>query len=107
MAPRAAFGARFWEGALWGAAPVALLMAAIWALGGWSATGLALSGGALASYAVLWALGFLLAGINEEVLFRGYTLQTLARGMGFWPAALLLSALFGADHYFTKRAAAP
>ena len=102
MAPRAAFGARFWEGALWGAAPVALLMAAIWALGGWSATGLALSGGALASYAVLWALGFLLAGINEEVLFRGYTLQTLARGMGFWPAALLLSTLFGADHYFTK-----
>jgi membrane protease YdiL (CAAX protease family) len=102
MPPREALGARFWEGAVWGVAPVSVLMAAIWALGGWSATGLAQSGGALASYAVLWTLAFLLVGINEEVLFRGYTLLTLARGMGFWPAALLLSTLFGADHYFTK-----
>jgi uncharacterized protein len=102
LAPRAAFGARFWEGLLWGAAPVSVLMAAIWAAGGWSATGLAQSGGALVRYALLWALAFLLVGLNEEVLFRGYSLLTLARGMGFWPAALLLSALFGADHYFTK-----
>lgn len=87
---------------MWGAVPAALLVAAIGAAGGWSATGLAQSGGALARYALLWALAFLLVGINEEVLFRGYSLLTLARGMGFWPAALLLSALFGADHYFTK-----
>jgi uncharacterized protein len=40
----------------------------------------------------------LLVGLNEEYLFRGYPLQALARGMGFWPAALLLSLLFGAAH---------
>jgi membrane protease YdiL (CAAX protease family) len=102
LEPRAAFGARFWEGVLWGLAPVSLLIAAIGAAGGWSATGLALGGGALAHYALVWALAFLLVGLNEEVLFRGYTLLTMARGMGFWPAALLLSAGFGALHYFTK-----
>jgi membrane protease YdiL (CAAX protease family) len=102
LPPRAAFGARFWEGTLWGVAPVSVLLAAIWAAGGWSATGLAQRGGTEARYALLWALAFLVAGVNEEVLFRGYSLLTLARGMGFWPAALLLSALFGADHYFTK-----
>jgi membrane protease YdiL (CAAX protease family) len=102
LAPRAAFGARFWEGVLWGVVPVSLLIAAIGAAGGWSATGLAQTGGALAHYALVWALAFLLVGLNEEVLFRGYTLLTMARGMGFWPAALLLSAAFGALHYFTK-----
>jgi membrane protease YdiL (CAAX protease family) len=100
--PRAVFGARFWEGTLWGAAAVSALMAAIWLLGGYSAGGLALSGGALARYALIWAVAFLLGGIGEEVIFRGYTLFTLARGIGFWPAAWLLSALFGALHYLTK-----
>jgi len=102
LAPRAAFGRRFWEGVLWGAVPVSALIAAIWAAGGWSAAGLAESGGALVRFAVLWALAFLLVGVNEEVLFRGYTLLTLARGIGFWPAALALSTLFGMLHYFTK-----
>jgi len=102
LAPRAAFGARFWEGVLWGVVPVSLLMAAIWAAGGWSVAGLAQHGGALAHYALAWALAFLLVGLNEEVLFRGYTLLTLARGIGFWPAALALSAAFGALHYYTK-----
>ncbi len=99
---RAIFGARFWEGALWGAAAVSALIAAIWAAGAWSASGLAEHGAALASYAVLWAVLFLVAAADEEVLFRGYLLLTLARGMGFWPAALAMSALFGALHYFTK-----
>src|SRR5205823_4346240 len=37
-------------------------------------------------------------GLSEEFLFRGYTQYTLARGMGFWPAALCLSLVFGAAH---------
>jgi uncharacterized protein len=102
LAPREAFSRRFWEGVLWGAVPVSVLIAAIWAAGGWSAAGLAESGGALVRFALLWALAFLLVAVNEEVLFRGYTLLTLARGIGFWPAALALSALFGMVHYFTK-----
>lgn len=99
---RAAFGGRFWEGALWGAVLVSALVGAIALAGGWSASGLAERGGAAASYALLWAVAFLLVGINEEVLFRGYLLATMARGMGFWPAALLQSAVFGGLHYFTK-----
>jgi hypothetical protein len=52
--------------------------------------------------AVLWALAFLAIGLGEEVYFRGYPLATLTRGIGFWPAALLLSGIFGALHYFEK-----
>src|SRR5581483_661698 len=37
-------------------------------------------------------------GLFEEFLFRGYTQFTLAEGIGFWPAAVLLSAAFGAIH---------
>jgi membrane protease YdiL (CAAX protease family) len=33
-------------------------------------------------------------------LFRGYAQFTLASGIGFWPAALLFSGLFGALHLF-------
>ncbi len=44
----------------------------------------------------------MLLGLSEEFLFRGYPLVTLSRGMGFWPAAILLSAVFGAAHYYLK-----
>ena len=45
-----------------------------------------------------WAAVFLAVGFAEEFLFRGYLQFTLAEGMGFWPAALLLSLIFGAVH---------
>ena len=41
---------------------------------------------------------FLAVGFAEEFLFRGYLQFTLTEGMGFWPAALLLSLIFGAVH---------
>jgi len=41
---------------------------------------------------------FLLVGLFEEFSFRGYSQFTLARGIGFWPAALVLSCLFGLNH---------
>ncbi|MGH9394805.1 MAG: lysostaphin resistance A-like protein, partial [Terriglobales bacterium] len=34
----------------------------------------------------------------EEFTFRGYALTTFTSGAGFWPAAIVLSALFGAVH---------
>jgi membrane protease YdiL (CAAX protease family) len=37
--------------------------------------------------------------IFEETAFRGYLLYTLRRGIGFWPAAILLSAAFGHIHH--------
>jgi len=41
---------------------------------------------------------FLLVGFFEEFLLRGYSLFTLARGIGFWPAAVVLSCGFGLIH---------
>ena len=40
----------------------------------------------------------MLVGIYEEFLLRGYTQFTLARGIGFWPAAAVMSLLFAAAH---------
>lgn len=53
---------------------------------------------ALWKYAVAWGCVFLLVGFFEELLLRGYLLFTLARGIYFWPAAILLAVLFGALH---------
>ena len=41
---------------------------------------------------------FVLVAVIEEFLLRGYTQFTLARGIGFWPAAVVLSALFAYAH---------
>jgi membrane protease YdiL (CAAX protease family) len=95
-------GRRFGEGALWGIAANTATVLAIAVAGGYSVSGLALHGGALVESAVLWGIAFLLIGISEEILFRSVPLFTLTRGLGFWPAALLLSAFFGALHYYTK-----
>jgi len=34
----------------------------------------------------------------EELLFRGYPLQILMKGIGFWPAMVLMSCIFGLMH---------
>jgi len=93
-----AFGKLFWQGVVWGLAYETLEMAAIAVLGGFTFGTFALAGAALAKFALLWAVAFVLLGLFEEFFFRGYALFTLASRMGFWPAALLLSGIFGATH---------
>jgi membrane protease YdiL (CAAX protease family) len=93
-----AFGKRFWQGIPCGFVMVTLLMAVIGALHGFSIEGLALHGGAVAKYAFLYLLAFILVAIFEEFSFRGYLQSTLASGIGFWPAAILLAVAFGAVH---------
>ena len=95
---RGAFGRLFWQGVLFGLALESLEICGIYALHGFSFGGWALSGSALFEYSVAWAFGFLLVGIAEEFMFRGYAQTTLAEGIGFWPAAICLSALFGGLH---------
>jgi membrane protease YdiL (CAAX protease family) len=93
-----AFGKLFWLGCLVGLCEVSALVALIAAFGGYSFGELALHGGALVSMCVSWAILFVLVGLFEEFLFRGYTQFTLAEGIGFWPAAVLLSVAFGMVH---------
>ena len=95
---RLAFGKRFWEGTAIGVVMAAAVAVAMIASGAMTVSGFALHGERLVIAAAVWLVAMLFVGINEEYMFRGYPLQTLARGMGFWPAAVLLSLLFGAAH---------
>jgi membrane protease YdiL (CAAX protease family) len=93
-----ALGVRFWFGILWGFAALSALLLAIRAGHGFSFGTVALHGRQLTGYAALWAMAFVFVGGFEEFLMRGYALYTLTTGMGFWPSAVLLSAIFGAGH---------
>ena len=93
-----AFGGRFWQGIVWGIGMITAMILLIRAFGGYSFGELALRGTALWGYAVLWGAAFLLVGLFEEFSFRGYSQFTLTTGLGFWPAATILSAAFGALH---------
>jgi uncharacterized protein len=95
---RQAFGRLFWLGVVWGFVAVTATLVLIAALHGFSFGKVTLSGRPLIHYAALWGFAFLLTGFFEEFVFRGYSQFTLATGMGFWPAAVLLSVLFGIIH---------
>lgn len=96
---RQTFGAKFWIGGILGFLSISALLGAIRMAGAFHLDGLALHGAALWKYALLWSAVFVIVGLFEEFLFRGYTLFTLTTGLGFWPAALLLSAAFGYVHH--------
>ena len=77
-----------------------------------------LSGSDILRYGAIWLLGFLLVGLLEEYLTRGYLQFTLTRGLaglyrwafktypasahsqalGFWTSAVIFSILFGLGH---------
>jgi len=92
------FRKSFCLGIFLGLSEVSLLVGLIASRGGYSFGSLALHGGALLGWGTLWAVAFVFVGLFEEFLFRGYTQHTLARGIGFWPAAVCLSLAFGAIH---------
>lgn len=93
-----AFKAHFWQGIVWGLAMIAAMVLLIRLLGGFTFGEFALHGAMLWGYAILWGVVFLLVGLFEEFGFRGYAQFTLASGVGFWPAATMLSASFAAIH---------
>lgn len=93
-----AFGLNFWICAAAGFVSISLLLFALRIAGVYHAGGLALHGGAIWKYAALWLIAFLALAFFEENAFRGYALFTLTTGVGFWPAAVLLSIVFGATH---------
>ncbi len=96
----AAFGAKFWEGVAVGVVAAGAVAAGMYALGGFVIAGFGLQGAQWIVQPLLWAASAVLIGIAEEYWLRGYFLQSLARGIGFWPAAVVSTLLFGALHLF-------
>jgi len=96
---RVAFGKTFWLGFLLGLCEVSLLVALIAVFGGYSFGQFVIRGAGFWGWGTYWALAFVIVGLSEEFLFRGYAQYTLATGIGFWPAALALSLFFGAAHW--------
>ena len=95
---RKAFGKSFGMGAAWGLGAITVLMITLRLAQVFWFGQFALHGVRIVKFAVFWGVYFVLVGLFEEFLLRGYPLQTLARGIGFWPAALVLSIGFGAIH---------
>ncbi|HEY1801272.1 MAG TPA: CPBP family intramembrane glutamic endopeptidase [Terriglobales bacterium] len=95
---RKVWGKNFAIGALWGLAAITLLMLALRVSGVFHFGPLAVHGFRIAKFAVFWGVMFLLVGFYEEFLVRGYAQFTLTQETGFWPAAALLSVIFGALH---------
>lgn len=93
---------RFVSGAVWGFVALSALVFALWKAHLLTFGPATLQSGAAVRYGLLWGLMFLLVGLSEEALMRGYLQSILARGMGFWPAAVVISALFGALHLNNK-----
>ena len=93
-----AFSLNSWIGVAWGFGGISLVMVSIYILHGFSFGHVVLHGPRLVRFACFWALMFLFVGLFEDFLFRGYSLFTLARGIGFWPAAVLSSCIFGLTH---------
>jgi membrane protease YdiL (CAAX protease family) len=89
---------RIARGLVLGFAAASALLLILAGLGVMHVSALALSGAAIVSNALQWGLVFLVVALFEELLLRGYAQATLARSIGFWPAAVLLSILFALLH---------
>jgi membrane protease YdiL (CAAX protease family) len=92
----------FLLGCAGGLASLSLVIGALYAGGYLVFDGVLLHGFAIPAYALAWLFVFFLVGVSEETMFRGYLQSTLTRGIGFWPGAVLMSALFAAAHIHNK-----
>jgi membrane protease YdiL (CAAX protease family) len=104
----------FLAGLVWGVTCLSLLVLTLWKTGLLAIDGRLLFGGEILRYGAIWLGGFLLVGLLEEYLTRGYLQYTLGRGLagiyqwafktrhstafGFWTSAVIFSLLFGLGH---------
>jgi len=98
LPPARAFQLNFWIGLLWGIASLSVLILALRLCGALSFTSLAVHGPRIWKFAAYYAVFFLITAAFEEFLTRGYSQWVLTRAVNFWPAAILLSVIFGALH---------
>lgn len=90
---------RFWTGYFfWGFLPLSILLLVMRGLHVFYFGGLALHGRPILLWGLAWAFAFLAVGFFEKFFFRGYVLFTLGDGIGFWPAAIILSMGFAYAH---------
>ena len=82
----------------WGFVPLSILLLALRLMHVFYFGNLSLHGGQILLWAAAWGFVFLMVGLFEEFLFRGYALFTLADGLGFWPAAVILAVFFARAH---------
>lgn len=97
-----AFDRDFWRGTLWGFLSISGTLLVIFLFHGFRITGFAIHGTTILSATAAWSGTFLIVGLAEEFAFRGYPLFTLTTGIGFWPAAFVVSGLFGLAHSGNK-----
>ena len=93
-----AFGKLFWIGSIWGFGGITLLLGTLYGLHRFDLGHVVLHGPRIIKFALFWALMFLLVSLFEEFMLRGYSQNSLARAIGFWPAAVVLSSIFGFIH---------
>jgi hypothetical protein len=99
---RRAFGPKTWEGFASGILMAGAVAIGMIALGGMQVHGFALTGQALVFAGLGWLGANVLVGLGEELWFRAYFLQSLWKSIGFWPASIVIAAIFAALHYFFK-----
>lgn len=95
---RGAFGAKFWEGSVWGVVTLSALVGTLEVLKFMRVDSMALAGSQALLYGAGWAVTFVVLGLWEEFFFRGYLLYRMSTRLGFWSAALLMSAAFAVAH---------
>ena len=93
---------RFVAGAVWGMVALSVLVWVLDTLHLLTIAAPSIHGSVAMGYAGIYAIGFLLVGIFEELFFRGYLQSVISRGIGFWWTTLLLCVAFGAVHSGNK-----
>ena len=83
---------------LWGFLPLAFLLLVLRALHAFYFGEVTALNTTILGWGLLWFAFFLLVGLFEEYMLRGYFLYTLADGIGFWPAAIIQAILFAGIH---------
>ncbi|HEX6466291.1 MAG TPA: CPBP family intramembrane glutamic endopeptidase [Terriglobales bacterium] len=91
-------GRRFAAGAFWGFLSLTIFLGCLRIAGHFYFGTPTLPPTQIFHFAFLFVIVFLLVGLAEETVFRGYALFTLAEAVGFWPAAVILAALFSLAH---------
>jgi membrane protease YdiL (CAAX protease family) len=81
---------------------MATLLLAMSLLGAYSFGTVALSASKAIEYGTTYMIVFTLTAVSEEGALRGYGLVQLSRAISFWPAAIVMSALFLALHLSHK-----